>query len=681
MDDNTAVVPNIAEAAQATAEVYSPPSAPDLKANYAEDAKTKEWIQSHLLPVLTWTRTQRAGLEDEWVKIRNMVMLEHDEGQRYAGRSQVYLPSYSQARKTLVSQLTRGLFPSDDYMGVDADCTEAEKVAAIKLMKDQIERSARLRRGIKPFLRQKVDYGISVAKVWYKGKEENLKRVKRGPDLQSLFYEPDERLDYRCEGVKFEPRNVFFWYVYPTTASSLDEAQVMFEDILVPLQFIKDKLTRGQFLGGEDAKAAPTPANYNYNLQRLLASQGDMTTTPDSNPVGGSDLAALRVLTEVWCSMPLPSGAYTKDEESGSFVPCKVVMAGTVPVEVRRNPFWDQTPPYLMERSEWEVQSFYTRGEGHKARGLQYLVNDFSNQLNDNGAYGLNPIWLMNPSLFTGPITPVHPGVMWQGTDVDGMAKAITPPVEQLQYGLQLALHYAQWMDRSIGAPPILQGMGTGKGRTATGDQILQRNAMNPLQDEVEDLESDVAVPFMYKGWALIRQYMAMSKIRALSGAPLEINKRTPEIEFMFKWLASSQNANQQMRAQQIMQMLQLVLNPQMLRLIQMQQRGFNPIPWLRRLAGDGFGLRGFEESFPQMAAQPMQVPGQPPQPGMPGMQPGGVPPPGQEGGDRVRSAAEQNPFGDGAPTSASPVPGEGDDFMAVRQQADQLAGQFGGEQ
>ena len=56
------------------------------------------------------------------------------------------------------------------------------------------------------------------------------------------------------------------------------------------------------------------------------------------------------------------------------------------------------------------------------------------------------------------------------------------------------------------------------------------------------------------------------------------------------------------------------------------------------------------------------------------------MPQPGAEGGERVRSAVEQSPFDDGAaPTSAAPVAGEGDDFMAVRQQADQLAGMMGG--
>jgi len=686
LDNNSAVVPNLTEAAaDVVASEYMPPAVPDLQANYAGDAGVQEFIKTHLYPILWWTRAQRASLEDEWERVRNMNVLRHDDGQRYLGRSNAYVPSYAGARKALVSQLARGLFPSDEYMGVEGQdgVPQEDVLAATKLMKNQLERSANFRRGIKPLLRQKVDYGVTVGKVFYQGLEENMKRVRRNPaaQLQSLMYEADERPDYRCEGLKFEARNVFFWYVYPTTAASLDEAQVMFEDILVPLSLIKGKVRKGQWLNGETAGAAPTPPQYNANLQRLLQAQADLAGTPETNPLADSDIGALRVVTEVWVALPLPARAYSGNEEVGDFVPCKVVMAGDTPVEVRRNPFWDQTPPYVLARSEWEVGSFYTRGEGHKAAGLQYLINDFTNQLNDCGTYSLNPVVLTNPSLFTGPITPIRPGVNWQGTDVDGMAKFITPPVELAQHGLQLTQFYDTMLENKVNAPALLQGTGTGKGgKTATGAQILQRNAMNPLQDEVEDLEGDVMLPVLYKGWALIQQYMRAAKMRAICGTDsVKVSREMLDRDYMFRWLASSQAANQQLRAQQIMQLFGVVLTPVMMQMVGQQGRTFNPIPWLKRLASDGFGLRGFEEAFPMM--QQMMQPGAVGQPGAPGMMPGGpqLPPIGGGPGDRVRSATEQS--NEPVPMSAAPVPGEGDDFMAVRAAADQMAGMLGGNQ
>lgn len=678
MDNNTAFVPNVAEAAaDVAASEYTPPVIPDLSGNYAEDPDVVEFIKGNLYPVLWWTRSQRAQLEDEWERVRNMVTLHHDEGQRYLGRSNAYVPSYSQARKALVSQLARGLFPSDEYMSVEGQegVPEEDVRAALKLMKNQLEQSANMRHGIKPLLRQKVDYGTTVGKLWYSGPEENLKRVRRNPatQLQSLMYEAGERPNM-CEGLKFEARNLFFWYIYPTTASSLAEAQVVFEDILIPLTTIREKCHKGQWLNKDVAENAPTPPQYNANLQRLLQAQADLAGTPESNPVGGSEIGALRVATEVWVAMPLPRKAYAANEEVGTYVPCKVVMCGDVPVEVRRNPFWDQTPPYLVARSEWEVGSFYTRGEGHKAMGIQYLVNDFSNQLNDNGTYALNPIVMTNPSLFTGPISPLRPGGMWQGTDVEGMAKFDRPPVEQLNYGLMLAQHYDSMLENKIGAPPIIQGTGTGKGsKTATASQTLQRNAMNPLQDEVEDLENSVMMPTLFKGWAYIQQYMRASKMRAICGSDLKVSRDVLDRDYMMRWMASSQAANQQMRAQQIMQLFQTVMTPVMMQLVAAQKRTFNPIPWLKRLASDGFGLRGFEEAFPML-----QIPNI----GQPGMMPGGpqLPPIGGAPGQRVRSTVEQA-NGEGVPTNASPVPGEGDDFMAVREQADAAAGLLGGEQ
>lgn len=678
MDNNSAVVPNLQDAASDTAEVYQPPLVPDLTANYANDNDVKAFIQTHLYPILWWTRSQRASLEDEWDRVRNMNVQQHDEGQKYIGRSNAYVPSYAQARKALVSQLARGLFPSDEYMSVEGQdgVPEEDVQAVLKLMKNQIQRAARMRRGIKPYLRQKVDLGLSVAKLFYQGEEANLKQVRRDPaaQLQALMYEPGERMNY-CEGLKFEPRNAFFWYIYPTTASSLDDAQVIFEDILVPLQLIKDKVRKGHWLNGGRAENAPTPPQYNANIQRMLDAQADLAGTPESNPVGGSDIAALRVVTEVWVALPLPKKALTAGEEVGDFVPCKVVMCGDEPVEVRRNPFWDQQHPYVADQNEWEVGSFYTRGQGHKAAGLQYLVNDFTNQLNDCGVYSLNPVVLSNPSLFTGPITPIRPGANWQGTDVDGMAKFITPPPELMQHGLLMAKHYDAMLEEKIGAPPIVQGTGTGGAKTATGSQTLQRNAMNPLQDEVEDLEGSTMVPALHKGWKLVQQYMPAERMRAICGRDVKVSREVLDRDYLFTWMASSQAANQQVRAQQIMQLLSIVLNPGLLQLVQMQKRTFNPIPWLKRLASDGFGLRGFEEAFP--IVQQMMAPGMVGGQGtMPGAQP--VLPPLGAPGQRVRSTTEQ---ANGVPTSAAPVPGEGDDFMAVRAQADELAGMMGGEQ
>ncbi len=193
-----------------------------------------------------------------------------------------------------------------------------------------------------------------------------------------------------------------------------------------------------------------------------------------------------------------------------------------------------------------------------------------------------------------------------------------------------------------------------------------------PLQDVVEDIELDVMIPLMFGTWLNAQQYRDAEVMVAVSGQQMKINPKDLMIDPEFRWLASSQAANQQMRAQQAIQLIQSIMP--IVPLIQQLGYVIDPVPLINRIYNDGFGFRGFEafihkmNPMEQMAAmqqmgamQPAQNP-QNPQP---------------EQGDRIRSALEQlGPEGQ----EQGPVPGEGEDFNAVRQQADDMAAQFGGQ-
>ena len=75
-----------------------------------------------------------------------------------------------------------------------------------------------------------------------------------------------------------------------------------------------------------------------------------------------------------------------------------MTLCGDIILEARRNPFFHQKKPYLCVRRRTFPGNFYPKGTGHMARGLQYLLNDFTNQVNDNGMYGLNPVTIVKPT-------------------------------------------------------------------------------------------------------------------------------------------------------------------------------------------------------------------------------------------------------------------------------------------
>src|SRR5678810_1406152 len=92
------------------------PRLPPVDQNYAEDPDVKRCIAESLYPLITWVRLDRMTLESEWRAIMRMEWQVHDEGRKYIGRSNSYLPIFARINQTLVSALSRGLFPSDEYM-------------------------------------------------------------------------------------------------------------------------------------------------------------------------------------------------------------------------------------------------------------------------------------------------------------------------------------------------------------------------------------------------------------------------------------------------------------------------------------------------------------------------------------------------------------------------------------
>ena len=57
--------------------------------------------------------------------------------------------------------------------------------------------------------------------------------------LAGLMAPPEHSFANYCkEGLAVSARNLFYWYVYPSTADSIDEVVLIFEDIDIPIAFV-----------------------------------------------------------------------------------------------------------------------------------------------------------------------------------------------------------------------------------------------------------------------------------------------------------------------------------------------------------------------------------------------------------------------------------------------------------
>lgn len=646
---------------------------PPADKNYAEDKEVMRCIQETLNPLVNWVRLDRMTLETEWRAIMRMEWQVHDDGRKYVGRSNAYLPIFARINQTLVSSLSRGLFPSDEYMDVidRSAAADLDKAKATKAyLQWEFERVGQVRRKIKPFLRSLSAFGNAPLKFWYAKESMDVGRKVRTDTGVVPRFQPT----VMHEGLRVSPRNLFNWYVYPYTAESLDEAVCVFEDINVPQTYIEEMVARKRYLNGDAACHAEEPTTHQTNESVRLTSLLGLSAQ-QSSPMMGNELGRIRTLTECWTYLKLPKSAYMDGENPDDAVPVQVLLAGTIPVVVRRNPFWHQRPPYLFGRLNTQPGLIYGYGNGRMARSLQYMTNDFANQTLDTASLNLNPITIRNPAYFSGPLRPLSPGVVWDTSDVKEAVRFESPDLQVVDAGLNMINWLqSQGFDLS-GTPPVTQGVNAGgSAKTATGAQILQHNAMQPLQDVVEDIEWDVMTPLMYGAWVNAQQYRDEAIMTMVAGAPVKIDPEMLMIDPEMRYLASSQSVNQMQRAQQLMAYFSNMLMPS-IPILQQQGIMVNPLSLNKRVLADGMGIRIPPDLFVQM---PM-MPGAPSPMNMNPNNPMGMDPNAMQYQENMMQSPAAQANGIPDPSAVGMEPGEDGAFQDVRDGADMQAAMMGG--
>lgn len=559
--------------------------------NYAGEEDIRNYCQTELFGIITRCKDRRKALEDEWLAIQRLRTLTHDGGQKYKGRSNVYLPNYANAHSTLVSQLSRGLFPSDDYMDVEPQQMEgmipAENVKAA--LKYELDCNARLRSHVKPALSQLVDHGNMVLKYGYRTGQEFIgRKAKNSP---AAFRSRPQK------GLWVSSRSIFNVVVYPETAEDENDILITAEFIDLDKNYAMALWDSKRWLNKEYAMGSDATDKHQYSRDQSLQDMAKIPGMTEQIDRGDPAKPTVQHMTciEAYASIRLPKDAYVEGENTALPVPARIIFVNGIPVEVTRNMHFDQKHPYLWSRQGIVPGSFYGSWAGRRARYLQYLINDLANQTNDTGIMGLNPFMIVDTNLLSGPLMPYAPGRVFHVRDVKNAISFQYPPMEPIQYGQQMVNMYAGALVDGVGAPPVLQGVGK-SGETATGQSILQRNALSPLQDVVEDIEAQVMVPLLERAWRLIVQFTDRPVLMPdpMTGMPRPVEVADlDEFDYNFKFLSSTQAQNQAARAMQAQQMLTVL--PQVNQMLMVTGKFADAEYVLKKLAAD-FGWRQFEQ-------------------------------------------------------------------------------------
>lgn len=618
--------------------------APEGPRNWAEDPLVVARLKRELVPLVNDVRDRRQALNEDWRSLMRVWTLEHEE-RGYEGHSDYYIPAGRKGMETLVAQLVSATFPGGDNFDAvpirDAFAADANDLKLV--LRHRIENVAKVRVAAEVFYRQLVAVGNSPVKVIYDRRTVKSRRLPRR-GAQELF-EGVQAEQVLYDGPVFATLDAENFYVWPETVNRLEDAELVFEDLTTSLSALRAKARAGVYAKAaveEVCHGARNDSKERTTVARLSA-QG--LTSPHDTAAGAYGLCDI---TEVW--LDFDPDAPSRDEEE---YPVPFLVTLTASGEVLRavkNPFWHQRAPYLLGRAHTVQGRVYGEGFLVPVRELNKLLNDQVNQGMDCSNYVLNPIVLTNPDLILGALQALEPGVQWLVRDVQGAVRFDRPPPDLVMVASQLATQTQAWIGDFIGAPPVLQG-GSSPGRafrTATGVGTAQRNAVVPLQEVVRLCEKEVWEPMLKFFHSLDQQFARDDYFIEVTGN--EVKRVSPDIlagDWRFQWLASTQAQNQQVKGQQILQLLQMLapLTPLL------QQAGYrlNPEPLVRRLYTEVYGFRDVDR-----VVQPLQ-PGAAPGAG------GGSAPPGK------------------GPVPAPPATGEPSGEQAlIRQAAEEMSGGFG---
>lgn len=634
--------------------------APDPKTgklpNYATNAKVANRIKSEIVPWVTDVRSRRAGLEEQWRQLLRVWTLEHED-KTYEGDHAIYMPAGKKVVDTLTPQLVSATFPGDDFFGVEAvNAEDARRALWVQTSLRHRLEQARVRVKADALYRQLVVTGNCPAKLHWK--RQAVRTVRRG--REGVGFETPETVLY--DGPAFEVLDAASVYVWPETADSLADATLVFQDLTMPMSALRAKAREGMYIKAAVEAATGVSSSSQYEAEQARLESQDLT--PPTDTTGAQSGQNLARITEVYCNFD--PDAVSGESETNPVPFLITITEGGEVLRAIRNPFWHQRPPFVWARMSLYPGRFYGTGFLEGVRNLNILLNGHVNQGMDGIRYVLNPFTLVNPNLMAAPPGPMEPGQQFLVHDLANAMKFDRPADGIINAVATLATQASAWIADYGGAPPVLQG-GAAPGRafrTATGVGTAQRNAALPIQEIVHLVEGEVWSEVLFYFHFLEQQYAPDTYFQQMYNEAGQIERHSIADlagDWRYRWLASSQADNRQVKGQQLLQLIQLLSSPTVSQALMSRGKAVDLEPLIARLYREVHGFRDFDKVVTAAG-------------GPPGMPPGAVPP-----GMLPPAAAP------GMESAGNPLAGENEllegneGFEETRMEANDLAALLGG--
>lgn len=584
--------------------------------NLVTDKKVYNWVQFNLPGILTDVRTDRKDLEDRWYHEYKIWSAQLDS-QGYMGRVRTYLPAGRTALETWVMALFSGLFPFSNWFGVQAVEGVGTKRSARSwenMQRHFCENTLQIKRHMPLALRQYVTLGTTVVKQGWAEEWERLRFFERveenapdeDPDDPSLevLREEDEaearwnedplefmldddntkvRLVERDVPTKVGPTmrvcDLFHFYVHPRTSPSIQEAQLVFEDTVVPIEYLEEMHTRymdprhedmGMVYDEIDEIVRSGGRVLPQYLESMQERQDKFWSTFDPGTIYGKLGKGNVNLTECYWRGEIPGAVDPMNGKEFGEQDWLIVMVNDFwPVRIHPIPFYNKKRPYKDARLLRVVDEYYGRGVTEAMASLQYVLNDVHNLTLDNITNTLNPIILINEDLVTkAESLRLAPNAKWF-VDPQGV-QFVTPP-NVAQVGLATIQMLQGFIQDASGASFIAQGQAAPRGRgraqnSASGMNLLLQQNSQAFQFALQELEDQLMIPILETNYALAEQFMT-EKLPLLVGGDRNLPLLQEHVGFedifgmyRYKWHGAQGVREQMSLTQQMQGFMQLAI-------------------------------------------------------------------------------------------------------------------------
>jgi len=490
--------------------------------NFANNERKARELQ-FLIDIYNDLKVERDWLNKEWDRWENIWRARRDIYKYEPIISEVYIPIVRKKTEDAINDISNKLFPyGDNFVIYPMPGTPDKYAEAVKkLLQYQFFEEMKVPVYLKTFLRELIIKGTAVMKLYFEKDCIKLKVI----DLRDDFY------------------------VYPSTAETIDEALIIFHRKIVD-KYELERMAKIKKYINIDGISEISSSDVKENL---------------TNETYLKQYKEVPYYEIIECFIKHQFDNNDKEED---YIVSFTTGEKRI-IQITPSPFYETNSegeaeyfrPYLSMPFIRIPNSFYGHSIYSQVQHLQYLINDYANLMLDNAVLTQNPIVKVDPARIQNLQSIVlAPGAMWQ---CEPDAVVFDRPPSLLGEGLATfnALKLLCEEYANIGGFMPM----TTKRTTATEVAMHSQMMSTFIASAITDIETQMLTPLLQKSFLLDKLFLPEIKLKKILGhLAYQLNikdnaKQVLEAEYGFRWIGTIQSTNLVVKSQQLINLLQML--------------------------------------------------------------------------------------------------------------------------